>query len=88
YRALSYTWGSAASPSDMAHILIDGHSFPVGPNVLSFLRRRWALKQVIRGPFFIDAICIDQLNVTEKAAQVSFMNEVYRCADEVLIFVG
>ncbi|KAF5713679.1 hypothetical protein FGLOB1_3897 [Fusarium globosum] len=104
YRALSYTWGSPASPSDMAHIMIDGHPFPVSPNVLSFLRRRWALKQyeddfgapesrqdaasVTRGPFFIDAICINQLDNAEKAAQVPFMDEIYCCADEVLIFLG
>lgn len=104
YRALSYTWGPPASPSDMAHILIDGHPFPVSPNVLSFLRRRWALKQyeddfgapesrqdahsVTRGPFFIDAICINQLDNAEKAAQVPFMNEIYCFADEVLIFLG
>ncbi|KAF5990091.1 het-domain-containing protein [Fusarium bulbicola] len=104
YRALSYTWGSPASPSDMAHILIDGHPFPVSPNVSSFLRRRWALKQyeddfgapesrqdaetVTRGPYFIDAVCINQLDNAEKAAQVPFMNEIYCCADEVLIFVG
>ncbi|KAF5528844.1 hypothetical protein FNAPI_14082 [Fusarium napiforme] len=104
YRALSYTWGAPASPSDMAHILIDGHPFPVSPNVLSFLRRRWALKQyeydfaapesrqdaesVTRGPFFIDAVCINQLDNAEKAVQVPFMNEIYCYAEEVLVFVG
>ena len=37
------------------------------------------------GPFWIDAICIDQTNMEERAQQVGLMGEIYSCASVVYI---
>jgi hypothetical protein len=37
---------------------------------------------------WIDAVCIDQGNNEEKTQQVGIMKEIYRCATQVLIWLG
>jgi hypothetical protein len=37
---------------------------------------------------WVDAICINQKDPDERAQQVSLMSEIYRYADEVLIWLG
>ena len=37
---------------------------------------------------WIDAIAIDQGNNAERNHQVAFMSEIYRCASQVLIYLG
>jgi hypothetical protein len=42
----------------------------------------------IRGPLWIDAVCIDQRNLDERRTQVEMMGEIYSNAREVLIWLG
>lgn len=37
---------------------------------------------------WIDALCIDQQNLTEKSQQVAMMNKIYSRANEVLVWLG
>lgn len=68
FEALSYTWGDAtASPS----INIDGQFFPVRQNLLDALL---ALRHKEKTRYlWIDAICIDQTNDSEKSQEVRRM---------------
>lgn len=80
---LSYTWGEDA-PSHIIHI--NDRPFKVRDSLYIFLQR--AQKQKIREWLWIDAICIDQQNYTERIQQVRLMGDVYSKARCVLVHVG
>lgn len=80
--ALSYCWGKSEATETM---IVNGEDFPVRPNLYAFLdqmacenRRDW---------FFIDAICINQADMAERASQVSLMGQIYGKAQEVIAWV-
>ncbi|KAI0509646.1 heterokaryon incompatibility protein-domain-containing protein [Xylaria bambusicola] len=83
YEALSYCWGNA---SDQGLIWCNGKPFPVTRNLESALRR---LRQS-RGNrlLWIDAICINQDDLAERAYQVNLMRHIYKNAERVLIWLG
>lgn len=80
---LSYAWGD---PEPTHEILIGGHQFHVRRNLMYFLLL--ARKHRLRNWLWIDAICIDQLDNTERSHQVALMADIYRQATHVLIWPG
>jgi hypothetical protein len=83
YEALSYMWGLQ---STSAIITVNGQDLVVGENL-------WlALKQLRLGAsrrtIWIDAICINQADTTERNHQVSQMSKIYSCVEQVLIWLG
>ena len=86
YEALSYTWGpSTISPTPF--VTIKGSSrTPLTDNLYNALRR---LRHRFRSRLlWIDAICIDQSNVAERAMQVAIMGDIYYLAWRVCIWLG
>ncbi|RKL36220.1 hypothetical protein BFJ72_g8349 [Fusarium proliferatum] len=93
YKCLSYTWGepggdetdeSWSKPSQT--ILIDGFEIHIRQNLYNALI---ALCQSgILGPIWIDALCINQNDVEERNAQVSQMANIYKSAEEVIVWLG
>jgi hypothetical protein len=90
YWGLSYTWGNplpshslAASSSTQYEILVNGQPFSVGQNLYEFLTR-------FRGKrhYWIDAICINQEDISERNAQVGIMVEIYSRAEGTFIWLG
>jgi hypothetical protein len=85
FKALSYAWGD---PEERKHqILISGKLFTIRKNLYDFLevyRKRWATRRTL----WIDAICIDQSNITERNHQVWMMGHIYSRAKEVVIWLG
>ncbi|KAF2193343.1 hypothetical protein K469DRAFT_550406, partial [Zopfia rhizophila CBS 207.26] len=83
YKALSYVWGS---PLYKAPISINGGLLSVTLNcelALRYLRGRYEDITL-----WIDAICIDQTNLAERSHQVSLMGGIYKCAEEVVVWIG
>ncbi|TKA83438.1 hypothetical protein B0A55_00320 [Friedmanniomyces simplex] len=83
YTAISYTWGDASKP--LRNIICDGQAMSVTRNchtVLSTLRRLG-----LAGPFWIDALCINQTDVLERNAQVAVMGDVFRDAPLTVVFL-
>ncbi|KAH8656239.1 heterokaryon incompatibility protein-domain-containing protein, partial [Tricladium varicosporioides] len=83
YEALSYTWGGEEKPCS---ITIEKHNLDITANLhaaLLHLRNR-SLDRII----WIDAICIDQDNTTERAEQVQLMAIIYSKAHRVLVWLG
>ncbi|KAK4448890.1 heterokaryon incompatibility protein-domain-containing protein [Podospora aff. communis PSN243] len=83
YEALSYTWGDS---SQKRTIGLNGIDFDVTTNLHAALNR-------LRLPdskrlLWVDAICIDQTNTDERAAQVPRMREIYQRAQRVVIWLG
>lgn len=82
YDALSYTWGSSARQRT---ILINGHEFPVTVSLWSSLCHIRSVKPRI---IWVDAVCINQEDVSERNAQVVRMRDIYVYAKQVLIWLG
>lgn len=85
YTALSYAW-DAQTPS--SEIECDGGILLVTPNCEAAMRRlRSSTEMQI---LWIDSICIDQSAnaLEERSGQVALMNEIYRNASRVIVWVG
>ena len=83
YTAVSYAWGN---PNDRTHILINGRLFEVRRNLWQFLNHVRGVKP--SRMYWIDALSINQKDVTEKSHQVQMMGRIYRQADEVLAWLS
>jgi len=88
YWGLSYTWGnplpSPSSPPSRHEILCNRKSFLVGSNLYDFLKRFNGSRRC----FWIDAICINQNDISERNAQVSIMVWIYSKAEGTFIWLG
>jgi hypothetical protein len=83
YYALSYTWGPE-SPSSF--ITVNSSHFEVRENLFNFILK-WASH--FKGAYFwIDQVCINQLDVSERNHQVSIMDRIYRTATQVMVWLG
>ncbi|KAH7070312.1 heterokaryon incompatibility protein-domain-containing protein [Paraphoma chrysanthemicola] len=89
YESLSYTWGDRSNRS-LINIFTSSSgsqkTFPVTSNCYSALSRL-RLKSEPR-ILWIDAVCIDQDNVSEKNHQVGLMSKIYSRAANVVIHLG
>ena len=83
YAALSYVWGD---PTVKERISVNEKEYWIPVNLRDALIRirekEWSFW------IWIDAICINQANNTERNAQVQRMGEIYSQADEVIIWLG
>ncbi|RBR24704.1 uncharacterized protein FIESC28_02477 [Fusarium coffeatum] len=83
YEALSYVWGS---DHESQSISIDSCYLPVGGNLFAALLH-------LRDPdieriLWIDAVCINQQDNTEKGHQVQSMAKIYAKATRVIVWLG
>ncbi|KAF2823250.1 HET-domain-containing protein [Ophiobolus disseminans] len=89
YEALSYTWASQDGDSSLSRSITvcgTGCSIAITRSceaALYHIRFR-GRKRVL----WVDAICIDQSNVSERSHQVNFMSTIYSSASQVLMFLG
>jgi hypothetical protein len=83
YEALSYNWGDL---SNMETITVDHQEFKVTRNLETGLRR---LRHSDRPRvLWVDAICINQNDITEKSIQVPLMGKLYTEASSVVVWLG
>ena len=83
YTALAYSW----APNNVSYgIMVNRQSFYVGENLFHALRslRHWREPRV----FWVDAICINMVDLTERSSQVRLMTEVYGSAERVCVWLG
>ncbi|KAK7912137.1 HET-domain-containing protein [Apiospora marii] len=87
YEALSYTWADESGDATPRRtIQLGGRPFLITlncENALRRLRREYVTRNV-----WVDAICIDQTNISERGHQVQLMPKIYSGAQTVLIYVG
>ena len=83
YEATSYTWGA---PVDPETIECDGLPLKIQKNAFAMLND-FRLPDKVR-TIWIDAICINQGDLDERAAQVTFMHFIYALAQSVTIWLG
>ncbi|KAK8849079.1 heterokaryon incompatibility protein-domain-containing protein [Apiospora arundinis] len=85
FTALSYVWGEYSSPARDT-IDCNGCSIEVTRNCLSALRHLRKIFGAIT--IWIDAICINQAETSEKAYQITLMGQVYSSAQTVYAWLG
>ncbi|CCM00849.1 uncharacterized protein FIBRA_02892 [Fibroporia radiculosa] len=83
YSALSYAW-DAQTPS--CPIDCGGGVLSITPNCAAALRRLRHEQE--ERTLWIDSICIDQTSLEERSHQVALMDEIYRRAKEVVVWLG
>ncbi|KAI4862008.1 heterokaryon incompatibility protein-domain-containing protein [Hypoxylon rubiginosum] len=84
FYALSYTWGD---PVFSEEIIIDESStLMITKNLCNGLAR-FRLPTEIRH-LWVDAMCINQSDASEKARQIPLMAQIYRGATSVLVWLG
>jgi hypothetical protein len=84
FQALSYAWGLFTKHRS---ITVNGHyAVPVSDNCYAALLRLRNSKRSRR--LWIDAICINQADLVERASQVQMMGQLYSSAPEVLVWLG
>ena len=83
YEAMSYVWGDM---DDRVDILVDDRNFKITKNLHDALENL-KLPTSIR-ILWTDQVCIDQYHNTEKQDQVHMMDEIYKAADGVIVYLG
>ncbi|KAI1336136.1 heterokaryon incompatibility protein-domain-containing protein [Xylariaceae sp. FL0016] len=90
FEALSYCWGSLRDTVDITlfHDATDteGQHFNVTKTLDLALRRLRHEDQ--ERMIWIDALCINQGSIKERNYAISFMADVYRTAETVIVFLG
>lgn len=84
FTALSYVWGK--DPPGQYSITCDGVRIPVTrscESALHHMQRKFGQLKI-----WVDAVCINQSDLGEKAQQIPLMGEIYSRADHVYIWLG
>lgn len=84
YDAISWAWGA---PGSMVSITINGTEGWRIPSRLDACLRRLSTLSSGRA-FWVDALCVDQLNLTERSAQVKSMERIFSNAHTVWVWLG
>ncbi|KAH7376795.1 heterokaryon incompatibility protein-domain-containing protein [Plectosphaerella cucumerina] len=82
FEAVSYTWGGESMTEN---IVVDGGRVAVSPTVSKWLRYRRSFFS--EAYLWIDAVCIDQANSDEKAAQIPLMGNIYTQATRTMVWL-
>ncbi|KAF2165349.1 hypothetical protein M409DRAFT_24198 [Zasmidium cellare ATCC 36951] len=83
YEAISWCWGD---PTPRKDIVLDGARFKVSMNAEEVIRH--LCFEQGHAIVWLDAVCIDQSNIQERAEQVAIMKDVYPRAERVLVWLG
>jgi hypothetical protein len=83
YEALSYCWGDS---HERLPIFLDGSPFTVTTNLEAALRHLRHATQI--RTLWIDAVCINQADTTERTSQVRQMGTIYRNASQTAVWLG
>ncbi|KAI1504978.1 hypothetical protein F5X99DRAFT_405613 [Biscogniauxia marginata] len=83
YEALSYVWGD---PNDTITVFINNAAFKITRNLHSALLR--LRDSTSNRTLWVDAICINQTDLTEKQHQIAIMGDIYRQATSVILWLG
>jgi hypothetical protein len=93
YEALSYTWGTLARdipifvvPSPLPHDLVVSEALLVTASLYAALRK--LRREQVSRFLWVDQMCIDQSNNTERGEQVLLMDKIYEQSTQTIIWLG
>jgi hypothetical protein len=85
FNALSYAWGDR-DQSTLVSAAGGPTSIEVAPNLRSMTNHIWSSSP--ERAIWIDALCINQQNITERTQQVPLLTKIFALASKVLIWLG
>lgn len=91
FEALSYTWGSTSLSQHVLKLIDDSHAthMEIRPNLDGALRRlRRDIPPEKSRFLWIDAVCINQSDLSEKSRQIPKMAMIYNRAKGVCVWLG
>jgi hypothetical protein len=83
FQALSYSWGTSEAKNK---ILLNNINFPVRDNLYNALR--YLRSTEVERSIWVDAICINQNDISERNAQLKLMPYIYTRAQTVVVWLG
>jgi hypothetical protein len=83
YACVSYVWGDAKKT---VQIQVDGQELQVTTNLFDFLYHIRDLHNTVI--LWVDAICMNQNDLSEKSHQVGMMGEIYSGCSNVHVWLG
>lgn len=83
FECLSYAWGTSDNTSN---INVNNSTVAIRTNLHSFLHKLRKTNKT--RTFWVDALCISQADLDEKAHQVAMIGRIFRQASRVLVWVG
>jgi hypothetical protein len=83
FEAFSYEWGGEATNK---MIMLEGRRFPVRENLFTALQHLRSESEILW--FWIDALCVNQIDFQERGHQVGLMEMIYTRADRVRVWLG
>jgi hypothetical protein len=84
YTAISYTWGDSTARKSFP--CADGRSIAITESVACLLE--YLALESDDFTIWLDAICINQSDISEKEHQVRLMRDIYASATQVLVWLG
>lgn len=85
YRALSYTWGDVTTTRAVECNDGEGYIFITSTCELAL---RSLYRDDTQTPIWIDSVCINQNNTSERNQQLLLMSDIYRLASKVQVYLG
>lgn len=85
FEAVSYVWGTAPATVEA---ICNGKPLLVTPTIRDMLEHLHLYRLAPQRPLWIDAICINQYDMDEKAIQIPSMHNVFSQAAQVSIWMG
>ena len=90
YEALSYCWGDPRERGVLRVRVASGDTWELSAttSLLAALRRLRRIGEERTRTLWVDAVCINQEDLGERASQVRLMREIYARAESVVVWVG
>ncbi|KAF2170654.1 hypothetical protein M409DRAFT_19469 [Zasmidium cellare ATCC 36951] len=91
YACLSYAWQDGqtlSTPVAQSTIMINGQLKSTRPNLQDALAHLGPIARSNGHRFWVDALCINQDDLVERAEQVKIMKHIYEHAETVMAWIG
>jgi hypothetical protein len=88
YEALSYTWGASDQATESIQVLSNSEAYSIAIHSNLGVALRRLRKPLQPTHWWIDALCINQVDVAEKNVQLPLMPEIYGRATAVAVWLG
>lgn len=89
YNAVSYTWQPGSDPTAKQDIIIEGSVLSITSSAYEILVEQagsWDDNPEVA--LWIDSVCINQNDMSEKGKQVGMMREIYSMAQCVMVYIS
>ncbi len=88
YSTLSYTWASPHLKKTESARCIDGSTLLIRPNLAAWIRCHGIPLAHQGHLFWIDQLCINQSDISEKGKQIRLMKEIYARSSKLFVWLG